>query len=43
MSLDNIFIHHIHIVLWYNTYKQFQYFLILHHQILGYFITKKLS
>ena len=26
MSIDSIFIHHIHIVLWYNGCKQFQYF-----------------
>ena len=40
MSLDSIFIHHIHIVLWYNRFKQFQYFYsspsqnfrLLHHQ-----------
>ena len=40
MSLDSIFIHHIHIVLWYNRCKQFQYFpsspspnfRLLHHQ-----------
>ena len=26
MRLDSIFIHHIHIALWYNRGKQFQYF-----------------
>ena len=43
MRPDSIFIHHIHNLVWYNRCKKFQYFLILHHQILGYFITKKLS